>query len=721
MSQEQYNTLLSNLLREKRALAKLRVELEGRKGKLCQHCKKFGHLAQNCRNKEEEEKGTIAPQNKFEVLRSRVMQCGVEEKMIRSVRVVVECFKCGEEGHKCRKCPQWERKEKRMVRPREGKAHQGKRRLRRMEEEKVAHPIKRKVQQEWRRSSIEELRKKAEEHCGEGVPREAQLLELGWMTEEVVVSYLTCKCGEKRSHVEDNQGQRVIPFWKWKELSWCGCKGKKVEGGAPTERKSAAKEEKAVWPREAKAQQSGARSGEPEGAAREGGSRKEVRRTFKMLREVWLNIGVEKIDTHEGVMIKALLDSGTTGMFMDRQTAARHGFKLQKLERPLMVKNVDGTVNSRGAITHQVECNMFYKGHVERMRMDVCDLGKTEVILGMPWLAAHNPEINWETGEVKMTRCPLLCSRKSQKSRKKEKVKMVATEEEEKIVRWAIDDKEDWRKEEEIEEDHRKIKEMVPKKFLKWRKVFGKVESERMPTRKIWDYTIDLKETFKPRKGKIYPLSKNEREEVQNFVEDQLRKGYIRPSKSPQTSPVFFVGKKDGSKRMVMDYRNLNSQTIKNNYLLPLITELIDNMGSKKVFTKMDLRWGFNNVRIKEGDEWKGAFTTHIGSFEPTVMFFGMTNSPATFQAMMNEILRDLINEGKVAAFVDDVLVGTETEERHDEIVEEILKRLEENDLYIKPEKCVWKVKKVGFLGVVIGPNGTEMEVEKVDRVLSWP
>jgi len=133
------------------------------------------------------------------------------------------------------------------------------------------------------------------------------------------------------------------------------------------------------------------------------------------------------------------------------------------------------------------------------------------------------------------------------------------------------------------------------------------------------------------KKGKIYPLSKNEREEVQNFIEDQLRKGYIRPSKSPQTSPVFFIGKKDESKQMVMDYRNLNSQTVKNNYLPPLITELIDKMDSKRVFMKMDLRWGFNNVRIKEGDEWKGAFTTHIGSFEPTVMFFGMTNLPAIF------------------------------------------------------------------------------------------
>jgi len=208
-----------------------------------------------------------------------------------------------------------------------------------------------------------------------------------------------------------------------------------------------------------------------------------------------LNIRVEKIDTHEGVVIKALLDSGATGMFMDKQIAARHEFKLQKLERLLVVRNVDGTNNSGGAITHQVECNVFYKGHMKRIRMDVCDLGKTKVILGMPWLAAHNPEINWETGEVKMTRCLPLCGRKSQK---KEKVKRIAIEEEEKIVCWAIDNKEDWGREKEIEEDHRKIEEMVPKKFLKWRKVFGKIESERMPTRKVWDHAIDLKETFKP-------------------------------------------------------------------------------------------------------------------------------------------------------------------------------------------------------------------------------
>ena len=115
---------------------------------------------------------------------------------------------------------------------------------------------------------------------------------------------------------------------------------------------------------------------------------------------------------------------------------------------------------------------------------------------------------------------------------------------------------------------------------------------------------------------------------------------------------------------------------------------MLDNIGIKKVFTKMDLRWRYNNVRIKEEDEWKAAFTTPERSFKPTVMFFRLTNLPAIFQAMINELLRDLINTGKVAAFIDDVIIGTETEEEHDEIVAEVIRRLEENDLYVKPEKC---------------------------------
>ena len=126
-------------------------------------------------------------------------------------------------------------------------------------------------------------------------------------------------------------------------------------------------------------------------------------------------------------------------------------------------------------------------------------------------------------------------------------------------------------------------------------------------------------------------------------------------------------------------------------------------------------------MRIKEGDEWKAAFSIHEGLFEPTVMFFRLTNSPAMFQTMMNDLLRDLVVKEKIAVFIDDVMVVTETEEGHDEIVEEVLRRLEENDLFVKPEKCIWKVREVGFLGVIIGENRVRMEKEKVQGVIEWP
>ena len=161
-----------------------------------------------------------------------------------------------------------------------------------------------------------------------------------------------------------------------------------------------------------------------------------------------------------------------------------------------MVRNVDGMINVGGAITHQVECNMFFKGHMERARMDVCNLGKTELILGMPWLAAHNPEIDWEKEEVKMTRCPLIYGREKQKEGRKKTRRM------------------------EKNEDEETLRKLVPKKFWKWKKVFGKRESERMPVRKTWDHAIELKEGFMPKKGKVYSLSREEREEVQTFVED---------------------------------------------------------------------------------------------------------------------------------------------------------------------------------------------------------
>ena len=156
-----------------------------------------------------------------------------------------------------------------------------------------------------------------------------------------------------------------------------------------------------------------------------------MRHTLWLLREVWMKVGLEKLENHEGIAVKALLNSGVIGLFIDTAFAKEKGFKMKKLKNPLLVRNVDGTANMGGAITHQVECNMFFKGHIERVRIDVCNLGKMKVILEMLWLAAHNPEIDWEKGEVKMTQCPPVCGKKKQEEKGKEVKKAERNEDEE--------------------------------------------------------------------------------------------------------------------------------------------------------------------------------------------------------------------------------------------------------------------------------------------------
>ena len=166
--------------------------------------------------------------------------------------------------------------------------------------------------------------------------------------------------------------------------------------------------------------------------------------------------------------------------------------------------------------------------------------------------------------------------------------------------------------------------------------------------------------------SKVYPLSSLEQEELDAFLEENLYTGQIRPSKSPIAAPVFFIKKKDSSLWLVQDYCTLNAMTVKNRYPLPLISKLVSQLHGAKYFTKLDICWGFNNVHIKPRDEWKAALHTNCGLFEPLVMFFGMTNSSATFQTMMNEVFQTIIAEGIVIVYLDDILIFTKTEEEHE-------------------------------------------------------
>jgi len=184
---------------------------------------------------------------------------------------------------------------------------------------------------------------------------------------------------------------------------------------------------------------------------------------------------------------------------------------------------------------------------------------------------------------------------------------------------------------------------------------------------------------------------------------------------------MFFIKKKDGSLQLVQDYRALNAVTVKNRYPLPLISELVSQLRGAKYFTKLDVQWGFNNVHIKPRDEWKAAFRTNRGLFEPLVMFFGMTNSPATFQTMMNDIFRTLIAKGIVVVYLDDILIFTRIEEEHERAVQRVLEVLAEHKLFLRPEKCEFHRKEIEYLGLVISENKVAMDPVKVAGVCDWP
>jgi Reverse transcriptase (RNA-dependent DNA polymerase)/RNase H-like domain found in reverse transcriptase len=275
--------------------------------------------------------------------------------------------------------------------------------------------------------------------------------------------------------------------------------------------------------------------------------------------------------------------------------------------------------------------------------------------------------------------------------------------------------------EESAKRKEQTIEEMIPQTLMKYRSVFDKDAANRFPERRPWDHAIDLQTDFIPKKAHIYPLSLPEQEKLEEFVTENLEKGYIRPSKSPQASPFFFVKKKDGKLRPVQDYRLLNEKTVKNAYPLPLISDLVDQLKGAKYFTKLDVRWGYNNVRLKEGDEWKAAFVTKFGLFEPTVMFFGLCNSPATFQTMMNEIFQDMIHKRWIIIYMDDIFIFTKTIEENVECVKKVLQRLRDNDLYLKPEKCTFWTKEVEYLGMIISENQLQMDPVKLKGIAEWP
>jgi hypothetical protein len=250
--------------------------------------------------------------------------------------------------------------------------------------------------------------------------------------------------------------------------------------------------------------------------------------------------------------------------------------------------------------------------------------------------------------------------------------------------------------------------------------VFSETAFDFLPEHRKWDHTIELEHEPSPGFRKVYPMTLTEQTEMDDFLEEALATGHIRQSKSPLGAPVFFIKKKDGKLRFIQDYQALNAITRKNHYLLPLINDLIHQLKDMCYFTKLDIQWGYNNIRICKGDEWKAAFCTNRGLFEPLVIYFGLTNSPATFQIMMNEIFQDLITEGVISVYLNNILIFTNSLEEHHWITCLVLDHMHEHKLYLWPEKCEFEKVRIEYLSIIISHNKVEMDLVKIAGVADW-
>lgn len=332
---------------------------------------------------------------------------------------------------------------------------------------------------------------------------------------------------------------------------------------------------------------------------------------------------------------EALIDSGASANFIDKSFARSNNLVTYTIANPHTVYNVDGTVNKAGQIKEYVRAYVNIGDHKSTHKLYLTNLGKKEVILGMPYLRLHNPEIDWRQGEWRYTRCPEHCApnaRKKHMSRKeannldnsllwdlKGLEDIGEKDTNNPAINWVekptqlIQETIDRISEKKFEDnDTTYWKTHVPAEYHKYGDVFSKTKSERMPARKPYDHAIEFENGMTlPRPAKLYSLSPEERNSLDQWIQEHEGKGYIRKSKSPIAAPVFFVKKKDGGLRLVQDYRKLNEITTKNRYPIPRINDLVNSLSQSTIFTKLDLRWGYNNIRIRKGDEWKTAFITH--------------------------------------------------------------------------------------------------------------
>uniref|UniRef100_A0A8D0AQG0 Reverse transcriptase n=1 Tax=Sander lucioperca TaxID=283035 RepID=A0A8D0AQG0_SANLU len=385
------------------------------------------------------------------------------------------------------------------------------------------------------------------------------------------------------------------------------------------------------------------------------------------------------------IPLQALVDSGSDANIMDSELVNHHQIPLASLETPLVVRTLNGEILPR--VSHETFPLplLLASNHHEQLSFHVLPSTNAPIVLGLPWLQLHTSIIDWSAGKI--TSWSSFCHSTCLKSAQPTCINTLRSQPPEPTDL-----------------------STVPPIYHDLAEVFSKEKALSLPPHRPYDCSIDL----------LYNLSAPEREAMEQYIGESLKSGIIRSSSSPVGAGFFFVSKKDKTLRPCIDFRGLNNITVKNKYPLPLLSSAFEPLVGATVFTKLDLRNAYHLVRIKEGDEWKTAFNTPLGHFEYLVMPFGLTNAPAVFQALVNDVLRDLLNRS-VFVYLDDILIFSKNMEDHVQHVRQVLMRLLENKLYVKAEKCEFHSSSVSFLGYIVESGQVKTDPSKVQAVTEWP
>lgn len=474
---------------------------------------------------------------------------------------------------------------------------------------------------------------------------------------------------------------------------------------------------------------------------------------------------------HESINTNSLTDTGASAKsFMNANFAKHHKIPLIPLMKAYKLRLADGTMG--GNITHVARVIHALDDHVEELYCLITPLARFDVILGMPWLELHDPHIQFgsRTCTFNSDHCITNClqHQKPVTIQSGAKIKRTTTpikhkdiaeisayafmrmsekDENQTIAMWP----EDFERLEQGCEQHNcgsgftadvaaispedyekffqkmrktpltveQLKRKVPSVYHKWIEVWNPVEANKLPPHRSIDHSIKLQEGAIPPAKRAYGMSREQALVVKEYVEEMLGKGYIRPSTSPYAAPVLIVKKPDGGLRICIDYRALNALTIKNRNAPPLIRETLSKLCAAKIYSKFDIIAAFNEIRMKEGDEEKTAFLTRYGLFEYVVMPFGLCNAPSTFQAFINEVLREHLDVF-CSAYLDDILVYSNTKEEHIGHVGKVLEKLSKAGLYLDINKCQFHVQEVKYLGLIITTEGLKMDSKKIETIVHW-